>query len=152
MAATATATVLPLTTSRATARTWSDHDLLVDLDDALAPHRVPVPPAPLRLVSERRTDQPTRATYLRRRVVAVLVAAVLLVGLAAALGVGGADADGPTPIASTVTIQPGQTLWDVAAAVTPAGGDVRATVDDIVELNGLDGTNVAAWTVIAIPG
>ena len=150
MAATATATVIPLSHARPAGR--SDRDLLLDLADALAPHRVPAPPTPLRLVSERRPDRPTRATYLRRRAVAVVVAAVLLVGLAAALGVGGADADGPTPIATTVTVEPGQTLWDVAASVTPAGGDVRATVDDIVELNGLDGTDVAAWTVIAIPG
>jgi Tfp pilus assembly protein FimV len=33
-------------------------------------------------------------------------------------------------------VQPGDTLWSVAAAVAPDGTDVRATVDELVGLNG----------------
>ena len=36
---------------------------------------------------------------------------------------------------STVVVQPGDTLWSIAAAVAP-DTDVRITVDQLIELNG----------------
>ena len=96
-----------------------------------------------------------RATYRRRRGVAlallatVLVALVLLVGAVSTRLAGGADpsaagASSPTSAvalsaaevaASSWVVAPGDTLWTIAAEVAP-DADVRATVDRLVELNG----------------
>ncbi len=84
-----------------------------------------------------------------------LVAAVFVLGLAVllAMGVGAlvADADGPTPIVETVTVEPGQTLWDVAVTHTPEGQDARVTMQRIRDLNGFTGTDVPAWTAVVLP-
>jgi nucleoid-associated protein YgaU len=82
----------------------------------------------------------------RRGWVTMAVVAALLVSLGG-IGVSalarqvahGPGADGPrTAIrTTTVLVQPGQTLWEIAGEVAPAGTDVRVTVDRIAELNGL---------------
>jgi hypothetical protein len=99
-----------------------------------------------------------RATYRRRRLlVALLVtltaaAVVLLVGaISTGLAGGGhpstaAGASSPTSAVSLgpaevaasheVIVQPGDTLWSIAATVAPPHTDVRATVDQLVALNG----------------
>ena len=88
-----------------------------------------------------------QAVYRRRRLVAMALVLALVVALtllatsAVARFAGGAPsaAGGPsTPSAaapSTVVVQPGDTLWSIAAAVAP-DTDVRITVDQLVELNG----------------
>ncbi|HMQ28071.1 MAG TPA: LysM domain-containing protein, partial [Acidimicrobiales bacterium] len=45
----------------------------------------------------------------------------------------------PTSVASdaaSVVVGPGDTLWGIARQITPAGGDVAATVDRLVARNG----------------
>lgn len=84
-----------------------------------------------------------RTTFLRRRLVAALLvvalaAAVHLLAGAALAGIAGggspsAAAGATSP--ATVVVQPGDTLWSIAAAAAP-GTDVRVTVDRIAELNG----------------
>jgi len=97
-----------------------------------------------------------QAVYRRRRLlVAVAVAAVLaitlLLGASAATRIAGGDpssaAGAPSPTSAaagsaagvaapaTVVVQPGDTLWTIAAAVAP-DVDVRITVDQLVALNG----------------
>lgn len=44
----------------------------------------------------------------------------------------------PTPV-RVVTVQPGDTLWEIAARANP-GGNVGDTVDEIAELNALSST------------
>ena len=81
-----------------------------------------------------------QAVYRRRRlvaaalVVALVVALTLLAGAALARLAGGAPsaAGGPS---STVVVQPGDTLWTIAAHVAPEA-DVRITVDQLRALNG----------------
>jgi hypothetical protein len=81
-----------------------------------------------------------QARYRRRRLVVGLafvavVALTLLATSAVARIAGGAPtsaAGGPSP---TVVVQPGDTLWTIAAAVAP-DTDVRITVDRLVALNG----------------
>jgi hypothetical protein len=82
-----------------------------------------------------------QAVYRRRRLVVglALVAIVTLVFLLATSAMariaGGAPssaAGGPSP---TVVVQPGDTLWSIAAAVAP-DTDVRVTVEQLVALNG----------------
>ena len=80
---------------------------------------------------------------------------VLGVGLAAALGLGFAAAtgsladDGPEPT-RVVTVQPGQTLWDLAAGVSD-GGDVRATMTHLEAINHLDSTTLQVGQHLRVP-
>ena len=80
---------------------------------------------------------------------------VLVLGvLAAALIVGPqAFADGPEApvVTDTYTVASGETLWSIAAALTPAGDDVDATVAVIRDLNKLDGSQIVAGSQILIP-
>ena len=131
-------------------------DAEVDLDAAwaaaLAPHRIAdqrdAHVAPVIDLDAHRAPSPRVARARRVGVLFVLALAVVL-----ALGAGAmiADADGPTPVGQTVTVQPGQTLWDVAVTHTPDGADPRATLDQIRDLNGLTGTQVPAWTPLVLP-
>lgn len=52
---------------------------------------------------------------------------------------------------STVTVQPGQTLWAIAAAHTNADGDVQETVDRITSSNHLTNTGVLPGQHLRIP-
>lgn len=82
-----------------------------------------------------------QAVYRRRRLVAALVvvalvALSLLLASAAVAGIAGGD---PSSVAGesspTVVVQPGDTLWTIAAATQP-DIDVRVAVDRLVALNG----------------
>jgi hypothetical protein len=88
-----------------------------------------------------------RAIYRRRRLVAlvlllgIVVACTLLATAAVARFAGGAPsaAGGPSngvvTAAPTVVVEPGDTLWTIAADVAP-DTDVRITVDQLIALNG----------------
>lgn len=131
---------------------------IVDLDaawiDATAPHRIAAgrdaqlaEVIPLHGVRPRRA---VSARVRRHRVAGVLLAIGLAVVLALGAGALGADADGPSATGQTVTVQPGQTLWDIAVAHTD-DGDPRVTLERIRDLNGLSGTDVPAWTPVVLP-
>ncbi|MFY0408284.1 LysM peptidoglycan-binding domain-containing protein [Solicola sp. PLA-1-18] len=95
---------------------------------------------------------PLRLT--RRGRVVVVLAALVLVALASVfLGsrVVATDEASAPAVAQTVTIQPGQTLWDIARDASP-DADPRAVVDDIVELNALTGGgDVQPGQRVAVP-
>jgi hypothetical protein len=87
-----------------------------------------------------------RAVYRRRRLVALALALTLVVALtllataAMARFAGGAPsaAGGPSstaPVSATAVVQPGDTLWSIAARIAPER-DVRITVEQLVALNG----------------
>jgi LysM repeat protein len=56
----------------------------------------------------------------------------------------------PVPYA-TVTIRSGDTLWSLAERKTPSGGDVQATVDQIIGANHLANTSLAVGQRIRVP-
>ena len=92
-----------------------------------------------------------RAVYRRRRLgvlaslVAVVAALILVVG-------GAADAGPATPpVSGHAVVEPGQTLWDVAAVEAPADTDPRTYLAELLALNGLDAATVPAWTVVLLP-
>ena len=87
------------------------------------------------------------ATFRRRRIGALIALTLMLAGLSsvadAAFGLleTGADrtpsaavAEGDGPVAVHL-VQPGETLWEIAAEVAP-DRDPRAVVDELIELNG----------------
>ncbi len=101
--------------------------------------------AAVRPAAVRPTDSPRVATSdprlqltTRGRIV-VLIAALLAVAfLAVSFGSSTtATSQAGAPAAThSVVVKPGQTLWQIATAANPSG-DVRQTVDDIMELNSL---------------
>ncbi|WP_293783962.1 LysM domain-containing protein [uncultured Aeromicrobium sp.] len=108
-------------------------------------HSVPLAPptqsaaAPLRL---------TR----RGRIVVFGAVALLLAVLSILLGASvAATDDAPTLPTTTVQVQPGQTLWQIAADANPRG-DIRNTIDDIVRLNALpNASGLKMGTTLAVP-
>jgi nucleoid-associated protein YgaU len=106
-------------------------------------------PAGVRACGESARSRPNAAgsLALTRRgwvTVAVLVAVLVSLGGIGASAVArqatsGPGADGPETAGRTTTVlvQPGQTLWEIAGEVAPTGTDIRVTVDRIAELNGL---------------
>ena len=101
----------------------------------VAPHPTPVRERPRRL--------PDRATRVRRRRLVVLVAAVALaftlavaVRAVSGLASGGEGSPRPEPISGgEYVVQPGDTLWSIAARVDP-DADPRAVVDALRAANG----------------
>jgi hypothetical protein len=97
---------------------------------------------------------PPRPVRLTRRG-RVLVALVLLTMIAVAFLVLRAPATASTgdptaPVARTVTVEPGQTLWQVAREVRPQA-DPRETIARITEMNGLTSASVQAGRQIYVP-
>ncbi len=117
-----------------------------------APRR-PVPPAtptPAARPAPRGGRLPA-IVYWRRRaaVLAALAAVALLFALFA--GTGGAGAQAEHRAAGYVTVEPGQTLWEIAVTRAPAGTDPRSYLADLRRINGLESASVPAWTVVMLP-
>jgi nucleoid-associated protein YgaU len=76
-----------------------------------------------------------------RSFLAPALALTILAGLAAA----------PSAVAAvSVTVQPGDTLWSIATSLD-GDGDVRAVVDEIQELNGLNGAALVPGQTLLLP-
>ena len=91
-----------------------------------------------------------RAVFIRRRLSAALIA-VMVVALG--LQIGGVGNSAPASVEGApraVRLEPGETLWDVAARFAPGAVDTRAYVDELIELNGLSGAP-AAGAKIRLP-
>jgi len=90
----------------------------------------------------------------RGRIVAVALFLLLAFGaISAASALHSASQAGTTPTGSAtryITVQPGQTLWQIAQRVAP-GDDPRDTVDRIRSLNGLDTAPVQAGQRLVVP-
>lgn len=108
----------------------------------------------LRLVPTLPPVEPHLRLTRRGRLTIFLGTVVALVVLAVALGSTTVATDEPgAPVpARTVTVLPGQTLWDLALTANPKGQDVRVTVDDIMRLNSLESAgDLQSGSRIAVP-
>jgi nucleoid-associated protein YgaU len=76
----------------------------------------------------------------------VLVAVAML-----GLGLSKAVIGDTQPVVTTVVVQPGDTLWAIAAARYP-GDDVRVRIDQIERLNGLHSPQIGVGEVLQLPG
>ncbi len=93
----------------------------------------------------------TRRGALVLRWITVMATAIVVVLVVTAAGFAVARAIGsPAPATRTVSVQPGQSLWQLARAAAP-GADVRDTVSSIRELNHLTGTTVTPGQVLVVP-
>ncbi len=90
----------------------------------------------------------------RRGKVVILSVAVAAIGVLAIMFGPSSTATGEIGIpqdTSTVRVLPGHTLWQIAATANP-DGDIRATVDDIIELNALPNASALQMgSEIAVP-
>ena len=108
--------------------------------------------------SGRPRDTPVAPLRLTRRGrVVVALAAALLVTLVSLLlaGVAQATNDGPSPRAARenlvqVIVRPGQSLWSVAESADP-DQDTRAVIQQIIDLNSLNGDAVFAGQQLWVP-
>ena len=94
-----------------------------------------------------------RITRRGRAVLTLLIAIPLAIGaVAAGAGAIGAAAgtQGSTATFSYVTVEPGESLWQVAAAVAPTA-DPRDVIADILSLNNLSSGDVQPGQRLAIP-
>jgi nucleoid-associated protein YgaU len=96
-------------------------------------------------------DRGVRLTRRARRLAVVLTLA-LGVAMGSWLGPLLAGGDGDLRLAGvqSVVVQPGDTLWSIAADAAGTA-DVRAVVDRIQELNGLQGTVLMPGQVLELP-
>ena len=118
------------------------------IEDLVAPERdgavvYAFPTAAVRAAAARdrsRQRRRHRAAIRRRRAGLALVAVVTIV---LSIFAGGPDASAPASAQGAprrIVVQPGQTLWEIAARYAPDGVDPRVYVDAIDELNRLGGT------------
>lgn len=84
--------------------------------------------------------------------VTVLVLAVLAVFavLGSLTPVRADSASTPIEVESYI-VQPGQTLWSYAEMVTPEGGDVNESMDELMALNHLDDASLQVGQRIIVP-
>jgi nucleoid-associated protein YgaU len=78
------------------------------------------------------------------------LAAVMLLALAVSLGLAVVAHGGAANDASTVVVQPGDTLWSIAAEHYPSD-DVRARVQDIEIANQLNGPGIEVGETLRLP-
>ncbi|MCW2678112.1 MAG: hypothetical protein JWR70_3152 [Modestobacter sp.] len=95
---------------------------------------------------------PLRLTRRGRRLVAALSIATGLVvaGTTAATVLDGPDAGLQLAGRSSVVVESGDTLWSIARELAPQE-DVRAVVDALAEVNGLDDTLLVPGQVLRLP-
>ena len=79
---------------------------------------------------------------------ALVLAAFMAFSIARFNGQAGTSYTGPAT--ATVTVHPGQTLWQIARAAAP-GDDPRDTTDRIRSLNGLGSSVVQAGQRLIVP-
>ncbi|CAN5541896.1 hypothetical protein BH10ACT4_BH10ACT4_14260 [soil metagenome] len=116
---------------------------------------------PTRITAQRtdgapRTAAPTSRLRITRRGYALLtlvVAAPLViaaVGFAVNGGGAAAGADASSVVFEHVTVQPGESLWQLAGEIAPSS-DPRDVVSDIVQLNQLNSAEVQPGQSLAVP-
>lgn len=87
----------------------------------------------------------------RRVVLRVLVTLVAVATAFFLFFPAGVEADSAPRATTTYVVQPGDTLWSLAAARTPAGSDLRATIDDIKSLNEMTESMLLVGDQIILP-
>ncbi len=112
-------------------------------------------PAAERTGQDRPPAGPLRLTRRGRLVVVALLAAVLVAAFTLGRATSYADATGTgigtgRPAYRTITVAPGQTLWQIARSAAPSQ-DPRDVVQRIIDLNGMGSASLTAGQELAVP-
>lgn len=92
-----------------------------------------------------------RLTRRGRAVIAALVSLPLVIALVSmALNGGGATATSSGPAVETVTIEAGESLWSVAAAIAPEASTADV-VADLIAVNELSSAELMPGQVLIVP-
>lgn len=78
------------------------------------------------------------------------LAAVMLLALSVSVGLAVVAHGGTAAQDSTMVVQPGDTLWSIAAQRYPSD-DVRARVDEIEQVNSLRSPSIEAGEILHLP-
>lgn len=110
-------------------------------------------PRAQRIVAERASQRDAPLRLTRRGRVVLAFVALIVVGLVAVLFASVAGADAPlSPQEVTVhTVSAGESLWQIASAATVAGDDVRDVMEQVMDLNGLAGSELAIGQQLVVP-
>lgn len=98
---------------------------------------------------------PIKLTRRGRLVLSTLsFATMLAISLVSLFGIATSSANASNEVSNSTTTQivvaPGETLWTIAARVNPEI-DPRAVIDQIMDLNVINGSNVYAGQVLLVP-
>ncbi|MBX3104533.1 MAG: LysM peptidoglycan-binding domain-containing protein [Microbacteriaceae bacterium] len=95
----------------------------------------------------------TRLRITRRGRFVLAVIAIAIAGSVAALSISNsaiATAGLTSDDFQYVTVQPGETLWQLAESIAPSA-DPRDVIADLVRLNGIEGSTIHPGQELAIP-
>jgi nucleoid-associated protein YgaU len=109
--------------------------------------------ARVRLVAPARTGGVSVRLTRRARRLAVVLALAVGVAIGSWLGpLLGSGGEGDLRLAGveTVVVQPGDTLWSIATSLD-GDGDVRAVIDEILQLNGLTDAALVPGQTLLLP-
>ncbi|OZG57803.1 peptidoglycan-binding LysM domain [Bifidobacterium tissieri] len=86
-----------------------------------------------------------------RVVVGVLAIVICCLMVLALNGPSNADSNAEPMEVTSYTVAPGDTLWSYAERITPRGGDVSETVDELKRINHLDTSSLRVGQRIVVP-
>lgn len=89
---------------------------------------------------------PTRSQVVAARLLVLLAAVGAVFFLLTSVSAG----TPPGPSADHA-VRPGESLWEIAAEHAAPGSDLRVVVDEIIELNQLEGGDIQAGQRILVP-
>jgi len=91
-----------------------------------------------------------RMRRARLRRVALLAIALVAIAVFGPKAFANDASEAPVQL-DTYTVGSGETLWSIAANLTPEGRDVRDTMADIREVNAMTGSQLQAGEQILLP-
>ncbi|WP_018142685.1 LysM peptidoglycan-binding domain-containing protein [Alloscardovia criceti] len=99
--------------------------------------------------SERRATK--QRSVVQKSRVKLWVGILSAIALLAFVIIPSATAQSEPPETVSYTVQPHQTLWDYASEVTPAGGDIYDTMEQIKQLNHMDTDQLITGQTLLVP-
>jgi Tfp pilus assembly protein FimV len=98
----------------------------------------------------RRAEPPLRLTRRGRAVVLGLLVLVASMASAVLFTTASRAESQPSTPAPTITVEPGDTLWDIAVRVKP-GRDGQAAVAELRKINRLDTVDLQPGQILILP-
>ena len=89
--------------------------------------------------ARRKAARQMRIVYVRRRLALAGIFVLIIAGWLLAGGVSNSAVSSQDGAPARITLQSGQTLWEVADRYAPEGIDPRAYVDLLLQMNNIEG-------------